>query len=340
MVSRSLLVLALALMLCLPLCGCRKGASQAEGDAVSGDATSEDDVKSEKKARKGAKARKKKGKGAKAKGDKKERRHAKAGGKGEDGEDEAGAVEGKGEPKSGGMDADGARHPAGAGVADRGGAGAANRGGAGAANRGAAGAADRGGASEGAAGVGAIEDVTAGGLAGGLAGAGTGVAGAGAAGAGERGLPPAAGVGRGLPPPPSLVAVGRLLTVADLSMILPEKGWISQGPIQGQAPSEVYNSMIYVKPGTSSFVSVQAWDFETYAQAVEKWNELLATFPNAEEQKKMFTDVVFFSYRNQVSTLAFVEPDHQMVISVSCHSQACDDTGLYDLAKTAYARAH
>ena len=145
---------------------------------------------------------------------------------------------------------------------------------------------------------------------------------------------------RGLSPPPVQVPVTRYLSVADLSQRLTDKGWVSYGPIQGIARAEHYNSVIYRRPSTAAFVSLQVWDFGAYAQALEKWNELLGTSPNASNQKDMFTKLVFFSYRNQVVSLTFVEPDHAMVLSLSCHSETCDDNALYELAKIAYTRAH
>jgi hypothetical protein len=53
----------------------------------------------------------------------------------------------------------------------------------------------------------------------------------------------------------------------------------------------------------------------------------------------MFTALVFYSYRHQVTSLTFIEPDHAMVLSVSCHSAICDDSGLYALAKAVFERA-
>jgi hypothetical protein len=154
--------------------------------------------------------------------------------------------------------------------------------------------------------------------------------------AGQRERP----VPRNIKPPPVQVPVTKYLSVADLSQRLPDKGWVSYGPIQGIARAEHYNSVIYRRPSTPAFVSLQVWDFGAYAQALEKWNELLATSPNSNAVKDMFTKLAFFSYRNQVISLTFVEPDHAMVLSLSCHSQTCDDNSLYELAKTAYVRAH
>ena len=145
---------------------------------------------------------------------------------------------------------------------------------------------------------------------------------------------------RGVTPPPVKVSATKYVSVADITQRLPEKGWVSYGPIPGIVPGGSYNSVIYRRPGTNRFVSAQVWDFGTYAEAVEKWNEQLGTYPNAQEQKEMFSDLVFFSYRNQTTNLTFVEPDHAIVISVTCHTESCDDTSLYELAKTAYIRAH
>jgi hypothetical protein len=157
-------------------------------------------------------------------------------------------------------------------------------------------------------------------------------------GAAERPVPPAAVV-----PPPAAERppVARYLTVADLAQHLPEKGWISYGPVQGIPSSAQYDSVLYRIPGTNRFAAVQVWDLETYAQALEKWNELFSTYPNAQElTENAFVRPTFFSLRNQVTCLTFLEPDHAMVISVSCHTESCSDTALYGLAKIVYARAH
>lgn len=132
--------------------------------------------------------------------------------------------------------------------------------------------------------------------------------------------------------------MARLLTVIDVNRLLKEKGWIAYGPVQGIPPSEFFNSLIYRKPGTNRFVSILVWDFPQYAQALEKWNEMAATYPNTQELKEMFTGHMFFSYRNQVSTLTALAEQQGVVISVSCHSDICDDTALYELTKTAFGR--
>ncbi len=158
----------------------------------------------------------------------------------------------------------------------------------------------------------------------------------------EAGSPPKRAAPRQPPaavtPPPVKVAVARLLTVIDVNRLLQEKGWIAYGPVQGIPPSEYFNSLIYRKPGTNRFVTILVWEFSQYAQALEKWNEMAATYPNTQELKEMFTKFVFFSYRNQVSTLTALHEKESTVISVSCHSEVCDDTALYEMAKTAFGR--
>lgn len=138
--------------------------------------------------------------------------------------------------------------------------------------------------------------------------------------------------------PPVTVAVARLLTVIDVNRLLDEKGWIAYGPVQGIPPSEFFNSLIYRKPGTNRFVTILVWDFPQYAQALEKWNEMAKTYPNTQELKEMFSKFVFFSYRNQVSTLTALSAEESTVLSVSCHTDVCDDTALYEMAKTAFSR--
>ncbi len=179
---------------------------------------------------------------------------------------------------------------------------------------------------------------------------GTAVAAEGAGTAGT-GVDPAAGSaagpdgGKPVPPanpvvaPPVRTAVSKLLSIADLNQHLSEKGWISYGPIPGIAPSEVYNSLIYRRPGTAQFVALQVHDFDQYAQSLEKWNELFSTQPNAKELKGMFVSNLFFSYRNQVNALTFLEPDRAMVLVLSCHTEVCSDTALYNLAAAVHAKA-
>ena len=144
---------------------------------------------------------------------------------------------------------------------------------------------------------------------------------------------------KAIPAPPVRVPVARYLTVIDLNEHLTEKGWIAYGPVQGIPPSETFNSLIYRRPGTARFVSILVWDFEQYAQAIEKWSALLATYPNAQELKDMFSKYLFFSYRNQVISLTFLKAEKAMVLSLSCHTEVCDDTALYELAKAVDGRA-
>jgi hypothetical protein len=145
---------------------------------------------------------------------------------------------------------------------------------------------------------------------------------------------------RSVTPPPVTVAVARLLTVIDVNRLLQEKGWIAYGPVQGIPPSEYFNSLIYRKPGTNRFVTILVWDFPQYAQALEKWNEMAATYPNTQVLEKKFTKSVFYSYRNQVSTLTALHDGESTVLSISCHNEICDDTALYEMAKTAFGRVH
>lgn len=146
--------------------------------------------------------------------------------------------------------------------------------------------------------------------------------------------------GTSLPRPPVLIPASSILSVSDLTQHLPERGWISYGPLQGQTPTTNFNSVVYRKVGSRQFVSLQVWDFEDHGQAVARWNELFATYPHTQELKDMFTGLVFYSVREEIHQLVFVAPARSMVLAVACSSQACDQTALYNLAQVAYGRVH
>lgn len=139
-------------------------------------------------------------------------------------------------------------------------------------------------------------------------------------------------------PPPSRIAVARLLTNTDLNGLLPMKGWASHGPVPGIAPSEFYNSILYRVPNTSAFAAIQVWDFEAPSMSLEKWNEIQATYPNPELYADGFLKDSLYSVRNQVKTFAFHEPKTAVVVAISCFSQACDDSALYQIAELVFNR--
>ncbi len=142
-----------------------------------------------------------------------------------------------------------------------------------------------------------------------------------------------------IPEPPTRIPVRDLLSITDLTRSLPERGWVSYGPIQGIQPDKFYNSIIYRKMGTQRFVSLQAWDYDNYSDAVEKWNEALATYPNTQELKDLFAELLFFSARNKVISLTLVEPKRSMVLSVACSEEVCTDEALLKLTRTVFERA-
>ena len=141
-----------------------------------------------------------------------------------------------------------------------------------------------------------------------------------------------------IPEPPTRIPVRDLLSITDLTRSLPERGWVSYGPIQGIQPDKFYNSIIYRKIGTQRFVSLQAWDYDNYSDAVEKWNEALATYPNTQELKDLFAELLFFSARNKVISLTLVEPKRSMVLSVACSEDVCSDETLLKLTQTVFER--
>ena len=137
------------------------------------------------------------------------------------------------------------------------------------------------------------------------------------------------------PTPPK---VDTLVTVQDLVELLGIRGWVSEGPIPGVSPEEHYNSVLYTRPGTSHMVAVRVWEYRRYKDAIARWNELLATHPNAQPNESVVKDTFFWT-RGSVAGLVLLEGDRSRVVGVSCHTEVCNDTQLLHLATIAHGRA-
>lgn len=138
-------------------------------------------------------------------------------------------------------------------------------------------------------------------------------------------------------PEKKVLAVDELLSIADLVAIVHSKGWVSRGAIPGENPDESRNSIYYEKPGTGRIVSLQLWKLERQ-QAISHWNNMLATWPNAQIQENLVSQDTFFWNRSHLFGLVFLDPAKGCVVSVSCHTEICTDTQLLQLALTAYGR--
>jgi hypothetical protein len=145
--------------------------------------------------------------------------------------------------------------------------------------------------------------------------------------------PPTAAKRRPTPP-----KVNHLVTVADLVGVLATKGWVSEGPIPGVSPRGDYNSVLYTRPGSTHMVGVRIWEYRQHRDAVERWNALLATHPNAEVTEAVARDTFFWT-RGSVAGLVFLEADRSRVVGVSCHNALCNDTQLLQIAAIAHGRA-
>jgi hypothetical protein len=136
------------------------------------------------------------------------------------------------------------------------------------------------------------------------------------------------------PPPPK---VEHLLSIADLVAVIHTKGWVTKGAIAGREPDESYNSIQYEKPGTGRLVALQLWK-GSREEAVANWNNLLATWPNAQAQENMVTQDTFFWNRGHLFGLVFLDTAKGLVVGVTCHTEICTDTQLLQLTLTAFGR--
>ncbi len=143
---------------------------------------------------------------------------------------------------------------------------------------------------------------------------------------------------RNAPTQPYRIPVGDLLSVSDLNRVLEERGWVSYGPLKGQVPSIHYNSILYRRIGTRRFVALQAWGFDQPTRAIQRWNELYATYPNAQELKDRFAPMLFFSARNEIHKMVMLHPHRNMVLSMSCSVSGCNQAQLLNLSETVYRR--
>ena len=135
-------------------------------------------------------------------------------------------------------------------------------------------------------------------------------------------------------------AVDRILILEDLNRFVPQPkpGWKSEGLLQGKLPSEAYDSTFFLVQGTSRFASAQVWNYNTANEAFSKWKKLLDSHPMPQVLKNKFAVNLFYSFRNHVGALVFVEPARAMVVSVSCHDEVCSNQNLYDIAKNGFVR--
>lgn len=141
-----------------------------------------------------------------------------------------------------------------------------------------------------------------------------------------------------LPAPPVRIPVTDMLSTADLTMTLTDRGWLSYGPVAGLQTSIHYNSVVYRIVGSRRFVALQVWAFDQPVRAIERWNQLYATYPNVQDIKGQFAQMLFYSSRKDVHQMVMVEPNRNMVLALSCSVAGCSQGELLSLSAIVYQR--
>jgi hypothetical protein len=129
-----------------------------------------------------------------------------------------------------------------------------------------------------------------------------------------------------------------MLSTADLTMTLTDRGWLSYGPVAGLQTSIHYNSVVYRIVGSRRFVALQVWAFDQPVRAIERWNQLYATYPNVQDIKGQFAQMLFYSSRKDVHQMVMVEPNRNMVLALSCSVAGCSQGELLSLSAIVYQR--
>jgi len=134
------------------------------------------------------------------------------------------------------------------------------------------------------------------------------------------------------------IPVTDMLSTADLTMTLTDRGWLAYGPVAGIQTSIHYNSVVYRIVGSRRFVALQAWAFDQPVRAIERWNQLYATYPNVQDIKGQFAQMLFYSSRRDVHQMVMVEPNRNMVLSLSCSVSGCSQAELLSLSAIVFQR--
>ena len=133
-------------------------------------------------------------------------------------------------------------------------------------------------------------------------------------------------------PPPSLtnrfesnvLELDHLLTAGEVRQFARWTGQrLEEGAVEGQAPSETYNSVRFHPEGLYG-LAIQVWELEDPNEAREFFNRLFATYPTSEEADGV-GDTAFRSDFGGIQQLVFYVRRADTVIAVSCDDEFCAD---------------
>lgn len=138
--------------------------------------------------------------------------------------------------------------------------------------------------------------------------------------------------GRAAPSADGSLNVEKYLPLAEARRITTSKTLADAGSLPGIPGDHVYNSRYYAPPQRSEFgTALQVWKERTTKAALERFRAMKRDYPNVEDTAAI-TKQGFFSYWNDIMTLAFLDISKKTIVSVSCGQGVCKPQTLFELA--------
>jgi len=126
--------------------------------------------------------------------------------------------------------------------------------------------------------------------------------------------------------------VSRFLSVQDVRTLTGERTLTSMGHLKGISTSEGYNSAYFAPSVRANFgVSLQVWKERIRRDANQRYAQMRADFPNAEDTTAL-GGKSFISYFDDIISLTFADLTKRVIVSVSCSQKICTGDQLLSMA--------
>jgi len=126
--------------------------------------------------------------------------------------------------------------------------------------------------------------------------------------------------------------VSRFLSVQDVRTLTGERTLTTMGHLKGIPTDESYNSAYFAPSTRSNFgVALQVWKERIRRDANQRYTQMRADFPNAEDTTAL-GGKSFISHFDDIVTLTFADLTKRVIVSVSCGQRICTGDQLLSLA--------
>ena len=129
-----------------------------------------------------------------------------------------------------------------------------------------------------------------------------------------------------------VLEVSKYLSVQDVRTLSGDRTLTSMGHLPGIAAGEAYNSVYFAPSVRANFgVSLQVWKERIRRDANQRFTQMRADYPNAEDTTAL-GGKSFISYFGKIVTLTFADLTKRVVVSVSCGQRICTGDQLLSMA--------